>query len=202
MTAPESRTLVPRGSAARCGQAVQGHEGDVNFVEVSSPTFHDFTGRVHDYDGVSPIVWRISAYAIAVRQDMVLVMEPTYAQGRWELPGGGIHAHETLAEGVARECWEETGHHFVPAANGRFHYLGEAFFYLSTTVEPAASPYRHSVLLAVEGEARPGPGWTVAGSQETRRVAWLPLRELVPQDLPPHHWLALNMAGVVPAGTR
>jgi len=148
------------------------------------------------YDGVSGVVWRVSAYAIARRDGRVLVMEPVYPPGRWDLPGGGVDPGETLAEGVTRECWEETGHRFVAAPGPVVHFLGEARFYLEPALEPAPSPYRHSLLFAVEGTANPDPAWQGAPG-ETRRVAWIDPGELSERNVHPKHWLALALAGLV-----
>ena len=114
------------------------------------------------------------------------------------LPVGGVDPSETLAEGVAREGWEETGHRFVAPDQPIVRYLGEARFYLDPAVEPAPSAYRHSLLFAVEGTAYPDSGWTgVPG--ETRRVAWLDPRELPLEAVHPRHCRARQLAGMLPA---
>jgi ADP-ribose pyrophosphatase YjhB (NUDIX family) len=41
--------------------------------------------------------------------------------GRWELPGGGVEVHETLPEGAARECFEETGYRVVAVGPDPLH---------------------------------------------------------------------------------
>lgn len=38
----------------------------------------------------------------------VLLVEPTY-KANWEVPGGGVEAHETAPAACARECREELG---------------------------------------------------------------------------------------------
>lgn len=49
--------------------------------------------------------FRVSAKAIVVKDDKILlVQEP---DGRWELPGGGIDASETIEQALKRELKEE-----------------------------------------------------------------------------------------------
>ncbi len=126
------------------------------------------------------------------------MMEPEFAPGRWDLPGGGVHPGETLIEGARRECWEETGRHFTPAAGAVVHFLAEERFYLDPALEPDASPFRHSLLLALEGGADwdADPSW-LRPPAETRRVAWLDPRTLRRADVFAHHWTALRLAGLV-----
>jgi 8-oxo-dGTP diphosphatase len=55
-------------------------------------------------------VVRISAKAVVVEDDRVLLLKHRDAEGDWySLPGGGQRHGETLAEAVERECLEETG---------------------------------------------------------------------------------------------
>ncbi len=152
-------------------------------------------GGSHPYDGDSPVVWRASAYAIARRDGRLLMVEPAFAPGRWDLPGGGVEPGERLAEGVAREVWEETGHRFE-AGGGPALFLGEAFFYLPPALEAAASAYRHSLLFALEGTAQPGQGW-VPDPHETLRVGWVDPATLEEPRVHPVVWRALRAAGLV-----
>lgn len=41
--------------------------------------------------------------------DMILVTKGWLGDGRWELPGGGVHKGENIAAGAVREVKEETG---------------------------------------------------------------------------------------------
>ncbi|WP_027893281.1 hypothetical protein [Calidithermus chliarophilus] len=51
--------------------------------------FKDYLGGEHPYDGVSPVERRVWVYPLVLRGGRVLVVEPAFAPGRWELPGGG-----------------------------------------------------------------------------------------------------------------
>ncbi|MEW9336798.1 NUDIX hydrolase [Streptomyces tanashiensis] len=57
---------------------------------------------------------RISAYAVAVEDDRMLLIRlsdasPVFTPGLWHLPGGGIDPGEQPVTALARELQEETG---------------------------------------------------------------------------------------------
>ena len=55
---------------------------------------------------------RVAAYAVVVADDRLLLTrlaQGTGAEGRWNLPGGGLEPAESPADGVVREVAEETG---------------------------------------------------------------------------------------------
>lgn len=139
----------------------------------SAKTYVDHLGNLIAYDGESPLAWRVSAYAIVVRDGAILMVQPVWA-ARWELPGGGIHleTQETLAAGAVRECWEETGHRFTPSEEPQF--IRETFFLLR---DPDC--FCHSLIFAVRGTVmdQPDPAWH-PDPNEIRSVRWVPLESL------------------------
>lgn len=61
-----------------------------------------------DVDLKAPPRRRIGAVVLVRdRRDRVLMVKPAYGK-RWQLPGGGAHADETIASAAARELKEET----------------------------------------------------------------------------------------------
>jgi 8-oxo-dGTP pyrophosphatase MutT (NUDIX family) len=58
-----------------------------------------------------PTRFRIGAYGVAQQnQKLLLVKQPKgLHQGRWDFPGGGIEAGETIEEALRREFSEEVG---------------------------------------------------------------------------------------------
>lgn len=46
---------------------------------------------------------------LVVAGEQVLVVKGWLSTGAWDLPGGGLHRHETADAGVMRELHEETG---------------------------------------------------------------------------------------------
>jgi ADP-ribose pyrophosphatase YjhB (NUDIX family) len=159
--------------------------------------FQDPEGRPVAHDGATPVTWRVGACALAVRDGRVLLVEPVFSN-RWVLPGGGVAVHETLLEGAARECREETGYTFV-AAGPEPVYLGELFFRWDQRAPPTPGPrYWHALMAffagTVAGEA--DPAWA-PDPHEVRRVHWADPATLTPARLQPHHWTALQRAGLV-----
>jgi 8-oxo-dGTP pyrophosphatase MutT (NUDIX family) len=56
---------------------------------------------------------------------MVLVTKAWLGDGKWSLPGGGMHRHETPLEGAQRELYEEAGLRLKDAelnAKGKNHF--------------------------------------------------------------------------------
>lgn len=162
-------------------------------------TYRDLLGAAHTRDGDAPVAWRVSVYAVALLHGKVLMVEPAWAPGRWDLPGGGVEPEESLLGGAQRECWEETGRRFQAGDPPAMHFLGEDRFYIEPTVEPAGSPFRHSLLFAIEGtaDAEAEPGWGGA-PDECLQVRWTDPRDLAPANTHPNHWRALQRARLVP----
>jgi 8-oxo-dGTP pyrophosphatase MutT (NUDIX family) len=121
-----------------------------------APVFLNARGEAVPYDGVSPVDWRVAVYALAMREGRVLMLSKAFS-GWWELPGGAVRPEETLLEGVARECLEETGYRFATATFAPVHVAEQYFFHRG------ARTYHHSLLFVVPG--------TVTGERE---AGWQP----------------------------
>jgi 8-oxo-dGTP pyrophosphatase MutT (NUDIX family) len=144
------------------------------------------------YDGAAPVTWRVGAYVLAERGGRVLMIE-SLQSGRWGLPGGGVEVHETLPEGAARECFEETGYRVVAAGPDPLH-VAEQFFSWRGEVRrywPARSVvYRATVAPEADPAWAPDPA-------EVRSVRWVDPAGLTPATTQPHQWPALRRAGLV-----
>ena len=67
------------------------------------------------------IFWRISSYTIVEHKGKILVLKPQYDTSKWILPGGGIETNESIAQGIERECYEETGYKIKVDATHPIH---------------------------------------------------------------------------------
>ena len=78
------------------------------------------------------IHWRISACSLVLSEDgKLLVNIPTW-DTLYELPGGGIGPHETIIEGMIRECYEETGYRIEAIDNAPLYISENNFYHRST----------------------------------------------------------------------
>lgn len=155
--------------------------------------FVDTMGREIPHDGRGLVTWRISVYVVAFRQGRVLFVEPTYLDGKLELPGGEVEVGETLLEGAVRECWEESGYLFSPDVPDPT-FVGEQFF-----CDNNGSSFRHSVFLAFVGTVSdsPDPFWRPSEEDEGVTVHWMKREELSADLIHPNHWAALLRTGTV-----
>jgi 8-oxo-dGTP pyrophosphatase MutT (NUDIX family) len=150
--------------------------------------YEDHVGTREQYDGRSPLSWRVSTYAVAVRDDALLMVEPAWAK-RWELPGGGVEleTQETLADAARRECWEETGFRFTPTEAP--HFVREMYFLLRD-----ADSFCHSLIFAVRGTVgdQPDSEWR-QDPKEIKSVCWVPLTSLQHETIHAPHRDALRV---------
>lgn len=61
-----------------------------------------------------PLIWvyapfKLRARVLVVCGNEFLGVKSYFGSGEWQLPGGGVHSHETLTTAVVRELYEETG---------------------------------------------------------------------------------------------
>lgn len=115
-----------------------------------------------------------------VRDGRLLVVqrgnEP--AKGLWAVPGGRLELGETIAEGVVRELYEETG--LVGTATG---LCG-----IAERISPTAHIVIHDWWVAVEGDADPVAGDDAAAATFATRaqLASLPCVPLLREFLVDH----------------
>ncbi|MFA5185179.1 MAG: NUDIX domain-containing protein [Patescibacteria group bacterium] len=103
--------------------------------------FIDHLGNPVKKPPEAPVVWRPSAYALISAGNRLLVVEAAACPGLWTLPGGGIEPHESLFDGLVRECREELGEEIVVDPQMP-HYLAENNFYFKWTGE-----YTHALIM-------------------------------------------------------
>ena len=153
-------------------------------------SYRDARGNPVAYDGATPVTWRVRAYVLAERAGRVLMIE-SLESGRWELPGGGVEVHETLAEGARRECFEETGYRVATMAADPL-WISEQFF--SWQGERRHSWHALSVVFRATVAPAPDPAG-VPDPAEVRAVRWVDPARLSPANTQPHQWPALRRAG-------
>ncbi len=130
-----------------------------------------YTPRLEVYPLVNgaPMRVRVSAYALAIRDNHVLMTqlaEKCTRGGSWTLPGGGMDHGEQPLETLVREVYEETGLH---AAEPELLHAGS---YSETTYGPyMAVQLVYRVNMSGEPQVQELGGTTAD-------VAWIPLAKL------------------------
>lgn len=92
-----------------------------------------------EYDG-SPLTWRISVYAIVIKENSVLIVK-NKTEKLYDVPGGGVEEGESLEEALKREALEEGGatinagelitvvqDYFYHRAKGKFYQTLQLFY--------------------------------------------------------------------------
>lgn len=90
-----------------------------------SRQFLNVNEQVIPYSG-QEITWRVSAYAVITKGSQVLLKQEGDGS-RFDFPGGGVEAEESLVEGLEREVGEEIG---AKVKIGSQITMMESWFYL------------------------------------------------------------------------
>lgn len=138
----------------------------------------------------APVSWRISAYPLVKNsQGHILLVTPPW-NNQWEMPGGGIAPDETIPEGVARECFEETGYRITVPLPTPFH-MGEQFFYGHWSTQFFHSLYYMYEAVLVH-ERQDLSAINQGGHVETEKIDWLPIDALNETNCHPLHLAAIR----------
>lgn len=108
---------------------------------------------------------RVGAFAVIFDDAGRVLLSRRVDSGWWNLPGGGVEPHESVAEGVVREVREETG---LEVAAGRL-------------IGVYSKPQKHEVVLVFECQII---GGTMIGTEEADHHEWF-----APDALPTNHFL-------------
>lgn len=133
----------------------------------------DIYGKVRDVN-LSDLKWRPSAYAIVIKDDMILLC-PQFGD-KHDLPGGGIDIGEMPDAAAIRETKEETG---IDVANPRLLHLESNFFTFNHAQETDSF---QSILIYyscdyVGGELSTD-GFDEFEKEYAEMAEWVPIKEL------------------------
>jgi 8-oxo-dGTP pyrophosphatase MutT (NUDIX family) len=133
--------------------------------------FTDANQEPVPYDG-SPVSWRVSAYALVVKDGRLLVIK-NKLEKLGDVPGGGIEEGETIVEAIAREAGEEAG---VRVKIGSIVYVNQDWFY------HRKGQFYQAVQLFYSAELDGEVGQPT--DPDIEAVSWLPLDEVATAALP------------------
>ncbi len=135
-------------------------------------------------DAELPIVQRVAAYAVIVRDEEMLLSrlaEHISAGELWTLPGGGLDHGEHPRDAVVREVWEETGLHVVVESTARIYSN-----HLKNLWRDGRRVNSHGVRIVYAG-------WVPPNSPEPRVIeingstedaAWVPIADILAGTVP------------------
>lgn len=75
--------------------------------DLSKVIFHNADAEEVPYNG-QPLKWRVSAYALIVEENSLLIIK-NKEEKLYDIPGGGVELGETIEIALNRECQEEAG---------------------------------------------------------------------------------------------
>jgi ADP-ribose pyrophosphatase YjhB (NUDIX family) len=131
-----------------------------------------------------PIVQRVAAYAVIIRDGRILLSrlsESVTPEELWTLPGGGIDHGEHPRDAVVREVHEETGLAVVVGETARVYSL-----HLPTAWRDGRRVDAHSLRIVYDGTVpvdAPEPR-VVEVDGSTAEAAWVSLRDVLEGTIP------------------
>ncbi|MEO1522300.1 MAG: NUDIX domain-containing protein [Cyanobacteria bacterium J06633_2] len=138
---------------------------------------------------------RVSIVALFVdRDDVLLLHQMTPPEPNcWDLPGGGLEAHEAIADGLRREVQEETG--VTQFTIDRLLMVTELFLERpdQSTLHTINIIYRCTVL------DRSQPLFSSDPEVGPKGIQWISIASLREEDCSRRCWTALKSAGLVNA---
>jgi 8-oxo-dGTP pyrophosphatase MutT (NUDIX family) len=122
------------------------------------------------------VFWRMTTYPVVFSDDGKVLMIKSNFTSKYEFPGGRIEIEESLNDGMARECYEETGYRInmgsvIPINSSEQFFWGHI-----------SKKFYHSVILFYEAKLVSSTQDLEAinsdGNEETEKVEWMDLGEL------------------------
>jgi 8-oxo-dGTP pyrophosphatase MutT (NUDIX family) len=153
-------------------------------------TFFDSNNLPVELPEGQEVYRRISAYALVLNdKNQILLVLPTWRDS-YDVPGGGIEAHETIPEGIIRECYEEAGYKVlldsdVPmhVSETNFYHTEEKKFYRSTNMY-----YKGSL----QSDVQDTHVINTVVPNEISKVEWVNLKDLASANIYDFHSGALE----------
>ena len=136
-----------------------------------------------------PVEWRVGLYPLVFSADDKVLMIQSNFSGKYEFPGGKMELQESIAEGLARECLEETGYKIKLVSQTPI-YSGEQYFFGNITKK-----FYHAIHLFYEAELieEKSSASLIDPDGETAKVDRIALDQLTEANCQAIHWPVIQL---------
>jgi len=149
---------------------------DSKIVENNKEIFKDRNGRIVYKPDNKTVKPRLSSYGLYIKDNKILMVMPTWAIDKWELPGGGAEADESLTNTLHREFREETRYEISDFTSKPFIQIKQNFYSDDTDEYFYSEMSFFMITQATENKAN------AVDMAEIKAIEWVSLASLSPQN--------------------
>jgi 8-oxo-dGTP diphosphatase len=140
--------------------------------------YKDSTGKIWVPTTNDTIQWRMTAYAVIMKDSKVLTIKGDRAT-LFGLPGGGVEKAESITEGLKRQCKEEIGFDIEFDAGKPFCITESKFYLWGVYYHSVNMIYQASIVGGSAEDAHPNEG-------EVEKIEWKNISDCTKETIYEH----------------